>query len=118
MTDPATLHAARGAFAHRALVAIIEGSPATFERVMAAGTGNLVEAARESGVRRIVLMSALGTGAGRDGPVLPGEVGGRAGGRGVAGSTTPSSDRASSSARTAARCRASCGSPGWPPSLR
>ena len=46
------------------LVAIIEGAPATFERVMAAGTGNLVEAARESGVRRIVLMSALGTGPG------------------------------------------------------
>ena len=31
---------------------------------MAAGTGNLVEAARETGVRRIVLMSALGTGPG------------------------------------------------------
>lgn len=46
------------------LVAIVEGSPGTFERVMAAGTGNLVEAARESGVRRIVLMSALGTGPG------------------------------------------------------
>jgi NADH dehydrogenase len=29
---------------------------------MAAGTGNLVVAARETGVRRIVLMSALGTG--------------------------------------------------------
>jgi NADH dehydrogenase len=46
------------------LVAIVEGSPAAFERVMAAGTGNLLEAARESGVRRIVLMSALGTGPG------------------------------------------------------
>ena len=65
VSDPASLHAAaRGMRAIVHLVAIIEGSPATFERVMAAGTGNLVEAARESGVRRIVLMSALGTGPG------------------------------------------------------
>jgi NADH dehydrogenase len=65
VTDPASLHAAaRGVRTIVHLVAIIEGSPATFERVMAAGTGNLVEAARESGVRRIVLMSALGTGPG------------------------------------------------------
>ena len=62
VTDPASLRAAaRGVRAIVHLVAIIEGSPATFERVMAAGTGNLVEAAREGGVRRIVLMSALGT---------------------------------------------------------
>lgn len=65
VTDPASLRAAaRGVRTIVHLVAIIEGSPATFERVMAAGTGNLVEAARESGVRRIVLMSALGTGSG------------------------------------------------------
>jgi NADH dehydrogenase len=65
VTDPASLRAAaRGVRTIVHLVAIIEGSPATFERVMAAGTGNLVEAARESGVRRIVLMSALGTGPG------------------------------------------------------
>ncbi len=65
VTDPASLRAAaRGVRAIVHLVAIIEGSPATFERVMAAGTGNLVEAAREGGVRRIVLMSALGTGPG------------------------------------------------------
>ena len=65
MTDPASLRAAaRGVRTIVHLVAIVEGSPATFERVMAAGTGNLVEAARESGVRRIVLMSALGTGPG------------------------------------------------------
>ena len=65
VTDPALLHAAaRGVRTIVHLVAIIEGSPATFERVMAAGTGNLVEAARESGVRRVVLMSALGTGPG------------------------------------------------------
>ena len=62
VTDPASLRAAaRGVRAIVHLVSIIEGSPATFERVMAAGTGNLVEAAREGGVRRIVLMSALGT---------------------------------------------------------
>lgn len=65
VTDPASLRAAaRGVRSIVHLVAIIEGSPATFERVMAAGTGNLVEAAREGGVRRIVLMSALGTGQG------------------------------------------------------
>jgi NADH dehydrogenase len=63
VTDLASLRAAaRGVRTIVHLVAIIEGSPASFERVMAAGTGNLVEAARESGVRRIVLMSALGTG--------------------------------------------------------
>ena len=63
VTDPASLRAAaRGVRTIVHLVAIIEGSPATFERVMAAGTGNLVEAARECGVRRLVLMSALGTG--------------------------------------------------------
>ena len=65
VTDPASLRvAARGMRTIVHLVAIVEGSPATFERVMAAGTGNLLEAARESGVRRIVLMSALGTGPG------------------------------------------------------
>jgi NADH dehydrogenase len=65
VTDPASLRAAaRGVRTIVHLVAIVEGAPATFERVMAAGTGNLVEAARESGVRRIVLMSALGTGPG------------------------------------------------------
>jgi uncharacterized protein YbjT (DUF2867 family) len=65
VTDPASLRAAaRGMRTIVHLVAIVEGSPATFERVMAAGTGNLVEAARESDVRRIVLMSALGTGPG------------------------------------------------------
>ncbi len=61
--DPASLvAAARGMRSIVHLVAIIEGAPETFERVMAAGTGNLVEASREAGVRRIVLMSALGTG--------------------------------------------------------
>jgi uncharacterized protein YbjT (DUF2867 family) len=65
VTDPASLRAAsRGMRTIVHLVSIIEGSPATFERVMATGTGNLVEAARETAVRRIVLMSALGTGPG------------------------------------------------------
>jgi NADH dehydrogenase len=63
VTDPASLRAAaRGMRTIVHLVAINEGAPAAFERVMAAGTGNLVEAARECDVRRIVLMSALGTG--------------------------------------------------------
>jgi NADH dehydrogenase len=63
VTDPASLRAAaRGMRTIVHLVAIVEGAPTAFERVMAAGTGNLVEAARESDVRRIVLMSALGTG--------------------------------------------------------
>ena len=65
VTDPASLlAAARGVRTIVHLVAIVEGAPASFERVMAAGTGNLVEAARETGVRRIVQMSALGTGPG------------------------------------------------------
>ena len=42
------------------LVAIIKGSRADFERVMAQGTRDLVAAAQEAGVRRIVLVSALG----------------------------------------------------------
>lgn len=63
VTDPASLlAAARGCRSIVHLVAIIEGRPAAFERVMAAGTGNLVEAARETGVRRLVYVSALGTG--------------------------------------------------------
>ena len=42
------------------LVAIIKGSRADFERVMAQGTRDLVAAAREAGVQRFVLASALG----------------------------------------------------------
>jgi uncharacterized protein YbjT (DUF2867 family) len=42
------------------LVAIIKGSRADFERVMAQGTRDLVSAAEEAGVRRFVLTSALG----------------------------------------------------------
>ncbi len=42
------------------LVAIINGTPAQFDRVMTQGTRSLVAAAKEAGVRRFVLMSALG----------------------------------------------------------
>jgi uncharacterized protein YbjT (DUF2867 family) len=43
------------------LVAIIMGRPEDFDRVMTRGTADLVQAAEEAGVRRFVLMSALGT---------------------------------------------------------
>jgi uncharacterized protein YbjT (DUF2867 family) len=42
------------------LVAIRQGKPEQFERVMIGGTRNLLAAAKEAGVRRFVLMSALG----------------------------------------------------------
>ena len=61
VTDPASLRAAcAGADAVVHLVAIIKGRPEDFERVMAEGTRNVVSAAKEAGVRRIVLASALG----------------------------------------------------------
>ena len=61
VTDPASLAAAcAGVDAVVHLVAIITGSPADFERVMAQGTRDLVAAARDGGVRRFVLASALG----------------------------------------------------------
>jgi NADH dehydrogenase len=44
------------------LVSIIVGRSSDFERVMSQGTRDLVAAAKESGVRRFVLMSALGVG--------------------------------------------------------
>jgi NADH dehydrogenase len=43
------------------LVAIIAGSRQEFERVMEQGTRDLVAAAKDAGVERFVLMSALGT---------------------------------------------------------
>jgi uncharacterized protein YbjT (DUF2867 family) len=61
VTDPASLAAAAaGVDAVIHLVAIIKGSRADFEHVMAQGTRNLVAAARDAGVRRFVLASALG----------------------------------------------------------
>jgi uncharacterized protein YbjT (DUF2867 family) len=43
------------------LVAIIQGKPEDFERIMVQGTRNVVDAAKAAAVRRFVLMSALGT---------------------------------------------------------
>jgi uncharacterized protein YbjT (DUF2867 family) len=62
MTDGASLRTAvEGCDAVVHLVSIIVGRPADFERVMSGGTRELVTAAQEAGVRRFVLMSALGT---------------------------------------------------------
>ena len=62
MTDAASLRRAlEGCEAVVHLVALLLGSPAAFERVMVQGTRDLVAAAEEAGVRRFVLMSALGT---------------------------------------------------------
>ena len=62
ITDAASLQAAAAGCTHVIhLVAILHGSPAEFERVMAQGTRDLVAAAKEAGVGRFVLMSALGT---------------------------------------------------------
>jgi uncharacterized protein YbjT (DUF2867 family) len=61
MTDAASLRSAvdgQDAVVH--LVAIITGKPEEFERVMEQGTRDLVAAAKEAGVRRFVLISALG----------------------------------------------------------
>ena len=52
--------AAEGCEAVVHLVAIIAGSRADFDRVMTGGTQNVVAAAKAAGVRRFVLMSALG----------------------------------------------------------
>ena len=61
VTDPRSLVAASvGVDAVVHLVAIIRGSRADFERVMAQGTRDVVAAAKEAGVRRFVLASALG----------------------------------------------------------
>jgi NADH dehydrogenase len=43
------------------LVAIIAGRPEDFDGVMVEGTWNVIDAAQKAGVRRFVLMSALGT---------------------------------------------------------
>lgn len=62
-TDPESLRRALDGCTHVVhLVAIIRGRPEDFERVMTQGTEDLVAAAREAGVERFVLMSALGTG--------------------------------------------------------
>jgi len=61
VTEPTSLRAAMaGVDAVVHLVAIIKGTRAEFERIMAQGTRDLVAAAREAGVQRFVLASALG----------------------------------------------------------
>ena len=64
MTDAASLRAAvRGCDVVVHLVAILTGRREDFERIMEQGTRDLVAAAKDEGVRRFVLMSALGTSA-------------------------------------------------------
>jgi NADH dehydrogenase len=61
VTDAASLRrAVEGCDTVIDLVAIITGKPETFERVMMQGTRDLVAAAKDAGVGRFVLMSALG----------------------------------------------------------
>jgi NADH dehydrogenase len=62
MTDTASLRrAVDGCEAVVHLVAIRQGRPEEFRRVMEDATRDLVDAAKEAGVKRFVLMSALGT---------------------------------------------------------
>jgi uncharacterized protein YbjT (DUF2867 family) len=62
VTDPDSLRrAVEGCDVVVHLVAIIQGKPDQFERIMVQGLENAVAAAKEAGVRRFVLMSALGT---------------------------------------------------------
>jgi NADH dehydrogenase len=62
VTDRASLDAAvAGCDVVIHLVAIIVGRREDFERVMEEGTRNVVDAAKAAGVRRFILMSALGT---------------------------------------------------------
>ena len=62
VTDVESLRSAvEGCSAVVHLVAILTGKPADFERVMTAGTRDLLDAARGAGVTRFVHMSALGT---------------------------------------------------------
>jgi uncharacterized protein YbjT (DUF2867 family) len=62
VTDPESLRAAvAGCDTVVHLVAIRQGKPEAFQRIMIDGTRNLIAAARDAGVGRFVLMSALGT---------------------------------------------------------
>ena len=61
MTDPASLRrAAEGVKGVVHIVAVRQGPPKLFERVMIQGTRDLLAAAKEAGVQRFILMSALG----------------------------------------------------------
>jgi NADH dehydrogenase len=62
MTDPDSLRrAAEGREVVVHLVAIRQGRPDQFQRIMVEGTRSLIAAAKEAGAGRFVLMSALGT---------------------------------------------------------
>jgi uncharacterized protein YbjT (DUF2867 family) len=62
VTDPESVRrAVAGCDVVVHLIAILQGKPEDFERVMTQGARDLVEAATAAGVRRFVLMSALGT---------------------------------------------------------
>ncbi len=62
VTDETSLRSALEGCTHVVqLVAIIRGKPGDFERVMTQGTRKLIAAAKDAGVERFVLMSALGT---------------------------------------------------------
>jgi len=58
---PSMRRAVEGAEVVVHLVSIRQGSDEDFRRIMEQGTRDLVEAAKDAGVRRFVLMSALGT---------------------------------------------------------
>jgi len=61
VTDLASLKAAAAGCTHVVhLVSIIRGRAADFDRVMVEGTRNAIEAARDAGAERFVLMSAIG----------------------------------------------------------
>jgi uncharacterized protein YbjT (DUF2867 family) len=62
VTDPASLrHGVSGCDTVIHLVAVRQGREELFRRVMVDATRDLLAAAREAGVRRFILMSALGT---------------------------------------------------------
>ena len=62
VTDAASVSAAAEGCTHVVhLVAILKGKPHDFERVMTGGTRNVIAAAKNAGIERLVLMSALGT---------------------------------------------------------
>jgi uncharacterized protein YbjT (DUF2867 family) len=62
VTDPDSLRGAvEGVDVVVHLVAIRQGRPEQFQRIMIGGTRDLLELAKEGGVNRFVLMSALGT---------------------------------------------------------
>ena len=64
MSDAASIHAAiDGCDTVIHLVAIRQGKPEQFQRIMIDGTRALIAAAKDAGVKRFILMSALGTSA-------------------------------------------------------